>query len=123
MKAKHVLAGMAGVFVAALAVIIGQRMSTDAMAVVVGVIFGVAASIPTSLLVVVVTRRAQERGMRDTRGERQQMQPPVIVVNPGGSQSAGRHSGYQSPPLRMGLHSAPARRFHIVGNAGVTVDQ
>ena len=43
-----------------LAVMIGQRMSTDAMAVVIGVVFGVAASIPTSLLVVAATRGRRE---------------------------------------------------------------
>ncbi len=40
-----------------LAVIIGQRMSTDAMAVVIGVAVGVAASVPTSLLLVALLRR------------------------------------------------------------------
>ena len=46
----------------ALAVVIGQRMSTDAMAVAVGVVFGVAASIPTSLLVVAATRGRRDEG-------------------------------------------------------------
>jgi hypothetical protein len=39
-------------FSVALAVVIGNRMSTDAMAVVVGVACGVLASIPTSLLMI-----------------------------------------------------------------------
>ena len=117
MKAKHILIGVAAVFVAVLAVIIGQRMSTDAMAVVVGVIFGVAASIPTSLLVAAVTRRAQDRGAEEGRGQRQQqMQPPVIVVNPGGSQTAPWHSGYQMPALPSSLHGESSRSFHMVGD-------
>lgn len=41
-----------------LAVVIGQRMSADAMAVIVGVAVGVAASVPTSLLLVALLRRA-----------------------------------------------------------------
>ena len=48
MKKVAILALLA--FAVTLAVIIGQRMSTDAMAVVVGVACGVLASIPTSLL-------------------------------------------------------------------------
>lgn len=56
------LTGLAVIIgVVALAVVIGQRMSTDAMAIIVGVVFGVAASIPTSLLVIAATRSAGGR--------------------------------------------------------------
>jgi len=123
MKAKQTMIGAAVVFVGVLAVIIGQRMSTDAMAVVIGVIFGVAASIPTSLLVAVVTRRAQGQGVEVGHGQRGRMQPPVIVVNPGRSQGAPWYSSYQSPVLPSSLHGEPTRSFHIVGDAGVVVDQ
>lgn len=58
------------------AVIIGQRMSTDAMAVAVGVVFGVAASIPTSLLIVFATRAANRS--RDYSAYRNQ--PPVVII-------------------------------------------
>ena len=44
-----------------LAIVVGQRMSTDAMAVVIGVVFGVAASIPTSLLIVAATRGRRDQ--------------------------------------------------------------
>ena len=47
-----------------LALVIGQRMTTDAMAVVLGVAVGVAASVPTSILLVALVRRAQ----RETGG-------------------------------------------------------
>jgi len=116
MKAKQTMIGAAVVCVGVLAVIIGQRMSTDAMAVVIGVIFGVAASIPTSLLVVAVTRRGQGRGAEEGRGQRERMQPPVIVVNPGGSQGAPWYSSYQSPVLPSSLHGEPTRSFHMVGD-------
>ena len=43
----------------ALALIIGKRMSTDAMAVMVGVAVGVAASVPTSLLLVALLARIE----------------------------------------------------------------
>ena len=41
----------------ALAVLIGQHMSTDALAVVLGVIVGIAASVPFSLLLVALLSR------------------------------------------------------------------
>ena len=117
MTAKRVLAAVGLVFVAVLAVIVGQRMSTDAMAVVIGVIFGVAASIPTSLLVVGVTRRVQERGMMEERRRyRERAQPPVIVVSPSGSNAAPWFSPFQSPALPPSLHGEPTRRFRVVGD-------
>ncbi|MGQ9768224.1 MAG: hypothetical protein ACUVSS_13120, partial [Anaerolineae bacterium] len=53
---KLIVPAMLG-FGVTLALIIGQRMSTDAMAVVIGVAVGVAASVPTSLLLVALLRR------------------------------------------------------------------
>ncbi len=69
------------VAVVVLAVVVGQRMSTDAMAVAVGVVFGVAASIPTSLLVVAATRGRRDEGYRR---QHEELRPPpqVIVVQP-----------------------------------------
>ena len=45
-------------FGATLAWVIGQRLTTDAMAVVVGVAVGVAASVPTTVLLMALLRRA-----------------------------------------------------------------
>lgn len=64
-----------------MAVVVGQRMSTDAMAVAVGVVFGVAASIPTSLLVVAATRGRRDEGYRPGRDELQRP-PQIVVVQP-----------------------------------------
>ena len=111
MTAKRVLVGVVVVFVAVLAVIIGQRMSTDAMAVVIGVIFGVAASIPTSLLIVAVTRRAQE----EREVYRGQAQPPVIVVNPGGGTVSPWFTPFGQPMLPPMMEGEPTRRFRVVG--------
>jgi hypothetical protein len=49
-------------FVVTLSMIIGWRLSDQAMAVIVGVVAGVAASIPTSLLVVWAVLRARAAG-------------------------------------------------------------
>jgi len=90
-------------FSVTLAVVVGKRMSTDAMAVVVGIACGVAASIPTSLLIVAVaTRRGErERERRDY--------PPVVVINPGSSQPQ-----YLQPPYPPLVSQGP-RQFRIVG--------
>ena len=53
MKRSFLIIGV--IFVITLAVVFGLRASADAMAVVIGVILGVAAGIPTTLLLVFVT--------------------------------------------------------------------
>ena len=73
-----------------LAVVIGQRMSTDAMAVVIGVVFGVAASIPTSLLVVAATRGRRDESRYSSAAARSMgpdprppaAAPQIYVVSP-----------------------------------------
>jgi len=79
-------------FCAGLGVVVGNRMSSEAMAVVVGVVCGVLAGIPTAVLMLVAMRardrRGGERGRRDGTPlryvpdyERPPAQyPPVIVV-------------------------------------------
>jgi hypothetical protein len=58
MKTRFILLILGLAFVVTLAVIVGQRLSAEAMAVMVGVVAGVAVSIPTSLLVVWFANRA-----------------------------------------------------------------
>ncbi len=73
-----------------LAVVIGQRMSTDAMAVVIGVVFGVAASIPTSLLIVAATRGRRDESRYSSAAARSMgpdprppaVAPQIYVVSP-----------------------------------------
>lgn len=110
---------MAGVVT--LAIIIGQRMSTDAMAVMVGVVFGVAASIPTSLLIALAMRGAR-RPEPPYRRDDYQPSPPapqIYVVNPGqlapGSPTAGQPALPQPP---AGYYVAePTRRYKVVGES------
>ena len=69
-------------FVITLALIIGWRLSDQAMAVIIGVVAGVAASVPTSLLVVWVAlqnRTALERVV--TSAATPAAPPQVIVVH------------------------------------------
>jgi hypothetical protein len=85
-------------FVVTLGVVVGTRMSSDAIAVLVGVIAGVAASIPCALLLMAVTRRRQTEAQEpypadsgpypgrfaDRPGyEQRHAAPPVIIVTPG----------------------------------------
>ena len=47
------------IFAAVLAYVVGLRLSESAMAVVIGVMFGVAASIPTSIILILALRHTQ----------------------------------------------------------------
>ncbi len=106
-------------FGVALAVIIGQRMSTDAMAVVIGVAVGVAASVPTSLLLVALLRRER----RSYREEPQQQpaypsfqQPSFIVLDP--AQLMAQRNLQQPQPVMpppMLSQDAGMRRLRVVG--------
>ena len=107
-----------------LAVVVGQRMSTDAMAVVIGVVFGVAASIPTSLLVVAATRGRREPthlSGPDPRPPAVDSRPQIYVVTPpthaGDGQVAPWLQSSMQPPLPpagYGQAESP-RRFRVVG--------
>jgi hypothetical protein len=100
-------------FTVTLAVIIGKRMSTDAMAVVIGVACGVLASIPTSLLILAVTNR---RGERDVPQRRDY--PPVVIVNPGHSQPH-----YLQPPYAAPLIQGQERQFRVIGDEDVVLEE
>lgn len=107
-------------FGVALAIVIGQRMSTDAMAVVIGVAVGVAASVPTSLLLVALLRK--ERATYRPEPGREQLYPPalpqqnVIVLDP--SQfGAGKNAQYQTPlPPPEFSPDGGMRRLRVVGS-------
>ena len=107
-------------FLVTLAVVIGVRMSAEAMAVVIGVIFGVAASIPTSLLIMAVLWRREQRAIdgRDGRGRRKgqgALPPSVVIVSPGnvGTGNPYRQPAYlPQPDLQWGQ---TPRQFHVVG--------
>ena len=120
MKRAVILVG--AVFGVALAVMIGSRMSADAMGVVVGVVCGVVASVPTSLVLIwALVRRAQGPGVEVvSRQGIGHNYPPVVVVNPGPGYGA---SGYGPP---MAPHSLPAprgpRSFKVVGDEETVLD-
>jgi len=118
MKRAGLILGV--VFLMALAVVVGNCMSVDAMAVVMGVACGVLASIPTSLLLIWALGR---NARADAYGDRSAQYPPVVVVNPG--QSYGRPR-YGSPPMYsagdgLSLPASP-RDLKVVGEAETAPD-
>ena len=103
-----------------LALLIGQRMSTDAMAVVLGVAVGVAASVPTSLLLVALLRR-ERPGAHEAAPPPAPAAPNVIVLNPadwaGGNLAAGPNRNYLPlPPETLYAPDGGMRRLRVVGD-------
>ncbi len=120
---KYSLPIAAIIFAATLAYVVGIRLSESAMAVVIGVMFGVAASIPTSIILILSLRHTQ--GSRPaSRGQDSVTtpQPPTIIVAPPGSQPmvGTRHPWHTPdmylPPLYDDWEERhEQRRFRIVG--------
>ncbi len=104
-----VLLIFAAAFGLTLAVMVGQRLSEQAMAVLAGAVCGVVASLPPSLLIVWVTRRRQE-----PRGIAAGPYPPVVVVQP------PLPTAFQPIPSGGATYPAPygppaPREFVVVG--------
>jgi hypothetical protein len=107
-----ILGGLiAGGFGITLAVLIGNRLSTEAMAVLAGAVCGVGAAIPTSLLIIAVTQR--RRHTETTQAPQQQFTQPVVFALPQAQPPA-------PTPLPATWDKAPIQRhFHVVGDAGM----
>ncbi len=121
---KRVVLVVGAAFAVALAVMIGSRLSADAMGVVVGVVCGVLASVPTSLVLVwALVRRTQRSGseVMARPGMPSSQYPPVVVVNPGPGYGI---SGYGPPPVASPSLPAPGgpRSFKVVGDEETVLD-
>ncbi len=111
------------IFAATLAYVVGIRLSESAMAVVIGVMFGVAASIPTSIILILTLRHAQNpRSSSQPQDSISVPQPPTIIVAPPGTHPMmGARNSWQTsnmylPPLYDDWEDRhERRRFHIVG--------
>jgi hypothetical protein len=120
---KRVIVPLMLGFGMALALVIGRRMSTDAMAVVIGVAVGVASSVPTSLLLVALLRRERtltslqggaERG--GYLGSQQPVQPPSVVVLNASDLAGVRREAPPVPLPPVGLvQDGGLRRLRVVG--------
>jgi anti-sigma factor RsiW len=102
------------VFAVTLAIIVGKQMTTEAMAVVIGVVCGVIAGIPTSILLLVALSRRDSVRAREETAARQMSgaYPPVVVIQGGGTGQPALNSGYWPAPNAAPLVS---RQFHVVG--------
>jgi len=103
------------VFAVAMAAIIGERLSDEALAVLAGAVCGVSAALPTSLLIVFVSRRRDEQragGGQSVAG----VYPPVVVIAPPGVQSSLPTSADR---MMYYPQSWPGQRhFTVVGGTG-----
>jgi len=117
MKNRMVITLIGSAFAVALAVVIGLRLSTEAMAVIAGVVAGVAASIPASLIVIwLATRNAVTGPAR----EPQTNEPRIIYVNT--SPPPSWPNAMSSPPHIPALttpHGAQWSPRHFTGLGGL----
>ena len=125
---KQVVVLLMVAFVVTLGVMVGLRLSSDAIAVLVGVIAGVAASIPCALLLMAVTRRRQDEWEEEDGDEPgwareydpRHAAPPVIVVTPGNAApqqlpawASGQANWFPAPGYGAPSHSQ--RQFRVMG--------
>ena len=106
---------------------IGNALSPDALSMAVGVLFGVMAGVPTSILIMASSRRrnVEEASTRDRQAASMQhyfpqhaqqympQQPPIIVV----AGPPGFGNALQPAPAHSGWlpQERPARHFTVVG--------
>ena len=99
-------------FVVVMAVVIGLRLSPDAMAVIIGIICGVLASIPTSVIFVWVLRQRDKQTEEMGYGPgRYGHYPPVVVVN---GQNPNGYSN-SAPPMLTPSTPPGTRDFRVIG--------
>jgi hypothetical protein len=102
-------------FGVALAVIVGVRLEQAALAVIIGVICGVGASIPTSLLIVAILRhRDAQHTKRQAQRNHSAPQPPQIVVVAPPNAPQVRSGGQW--PEEYSLPVPGQRQFAIIGD-------
>ncbi len=122
MSLKQIGAALGLIFAITLAIVVGKQMSAEAMAVVIGVVCGVAASIPTAiLLLVVLARRDRQKAEEMEQQVRRGAYPPVVVIQGGAPQALpmGPQAGYWPTPSP----GPPAnRQFHVVGGDELLLD-
>jgi hypothetical protein len=110
-------------FVMTLALVVGNRLSDEALGVLAGAVCGVGAAIPTSLIVVAVTRRRESSEPRRTSYQspdawpRPNPYPPVVVVAPPTGQQRSHQNWNALPPS---LSAPMERNFTVVGGTSAT---
>jgi hypothetical protein len=106
---------MCGLFFTGLAVTVALRMTTDAMAVIVGIILGMVATVPTTLVLLFMIRQRDSQQQQMDFRQQYGHYPPVVVVNSPPNQGSYTNgmTNFTNP------HSLPApmseRSFKVVG--------
>lgn len=110
MKIRSILGCSVVAFSVTLGVVVGNRMSAEAMAVVIGIICGVAASIPMSAIILALSRPSRA-GLQEEPVL--QPSPPMFVVAP------GTPSRPAAPWVDYPAYAAPSmpapREFRVIG--------
>ena len=111
MKRFLFIAGVA--FTIALALVVGYRLSPDAMAIIVGIVCGVLASVPTTAILLWVLRQRDRQLEAQLVPMRAGHYPPVVVVNGHGTNGNGLAA---PPPALMAKTTPPGTRdFKVIG--------
>ncbi|MBI3740263.1 MAG: hypothetical protein HY257_00710 [Chloroflexi bacterium] len=108
---------LGGIFAIALAVVVGNRLSNDSMAVLVGAACGISASIPACLALVIALKQNWGRTQIERNDEpraRYPYQPPIVMIAPPQQPYAQNPAPYFIPP-HLNDEIQPARQFKIIG--------
>jgi hypothetical protein len=104
-------------FAVTLAVVVGGRMSTDALAVVLGVVCGAAAGIPMSVLLMLALHRrdreAQEPPYAQMGARYSASSPPVVVIQGGAPTTSNLPPPYY--PMHAAMNEPAQRQFRVIG--------
>ena len=93
-----------------LTIVLTTRVSADALAVIVGLLLGILASLPATLLLIFVMTRQQNKVERPLNQLPQH--PPVVVVN-----ASEKSSGYSAAPALPAPQGINGRRqWTIIGD-------
>jgi hypothetical protein len=100
------------IFVVTMGIVVGFRISADAMAVIIGIICGVLASVPATVLMVWTLRQRDKQLEMQGGGARMGHFPPVVVVNGQGTTGYGNQ---MPPPPMLASNANGAREFKVIG--------
>jgi hypothetical protein len=119
---KRIIVLMALLFFGIVGWRIVDGLSSDAIGMGIGVIFGILAGVPMALLVLAASRREERRQARPAEFGMgyppYPQQPPVIVVTGGGAMGQGQGWGQHQPmfqPTSMWETPRAERRYRIIG--------
>ncbi|MGD2104486.1 MAG: hypothetical protein PVJ55_05145 [Anaerolineae bacterium] len=123
-RLKAFVGVVAVAFAVTLGLAVANRLSEEALGVLAGAVCGVGAAIPTSLIVVAVSRRQSEgrsSGYSRIRDREEDYNfrhsyPPIVVVSPAGGE---QRSGASWNALPSSLSAPAEREFRVVGGASV----